>query len=150
MADFAKLNFAKLRSDYGVGFILVLPVTTTILRRYIAEEGISEEVSKLMMCDKSGAAYRALGFNFTFNSKPEQRSIHEKNTLFQKVTKGILMGLKTGPQGDVRQQGGAFVLLRRGGHMECAYSHFDRHNSDQIEIPVILRAAQVPLSFYYC
>lgn len=150
MADFIKLDFSKLKSEYGVSFYLVLPVSTTILRRYITEEGVSEEVAKLMLCDKSGGAYSSLGFNFTFNSKPSQKSIHEKNTLLQKVWRGIIMGLKTGPQGDVRQQGGAFVLVRRGGLVECSYTHHDRHNSDQIEIPVILHAAQVPYSFYYC
>lgn len=127
-------------------FAIVLPVPVWALQRYAATElPAAHPLLRALYCDPGGRAFAQLGvFNFRFDSRSTFDSPHAKTTVWQATWRGFLLGVQTGMQGDPRQQGGAFVI--RGG--ACAWAHLDRHNADQVPIPVLVRAAGAPDAAY--
>jgi hypothetical protein len=166
LADWKHVRFDKLR-EAGFDFYVILPVPHWALAKYVRGEGASlpHEVKARLYCDPDAAAFDALGFNFKFDSRSTFTSIHAKTTVFQATVRGFVLGVTGGGmQGDPRQQGGAFVLERRAnaaaaggagagkgggeGELACVWAHYDRHNADQVPIPVFLRAAGAPVDAY--
>ena len=158
LKDFVKLDFAVLNKTHR--FFVILPVPLWALQRIVAEEKIVPSISECIFCDPSSKSFEALKFNLKFDTRSVFTSIHAKTSVMQATWKGFSIGIRTGIQGDPRQQGGAFVIapvlpdgvaghgVEDGDCLDsgylCKWKHYDRHNSDQVEIPVLLRAADVP------
>lgn len=139
------------------------------LQRYVRTEKVSAQVESILYCDAAAMTFNLLHMNFVFDSRSTFSSIHAKTSVLQATWNGFLEGLQTGPQGDMRQQGGAFVLApssrediagsRDEGALEqplssadiaftCIWAHYDRHNADQVQIPALLMAAGLPHTVY--
>ena len=130
---------------------IVLPVPLWAMQRYLAEEMKGHALADALFCDPGGAAFRALGsFNLKFDTRSTFSSPHAQTTVAQATWKGLVLGLRSGTQGDPRQQGGAFVIRAGGGGGGCStmWTHIDRHNADQVPIMVLCRAAGLPDDVY--
>lgn len=159
LIDFAALNFEVLLLTHR--FVVILPVPLWALQRIIEEYNIPLIAAELIYCDPSSNSFQTLRFNLKFDTRSEFKSVHAKTSVWQATWKGFSIGVRTGVQGDPRQQGGAFVIvpiLRPDVNSNefskkseivpivsysCVWKHYDRHNSDQVEIPVLLRAAGI-------
>jgi hypothetical protein len=150
--DMAALDAARIR------LAVVLPVTVPQLQRFVGRGSTPDRVAARLFCDPTSAAFAALGFNFKFDSRAEFTSIHAQTSVLGAVWKGLVAGIAGGGmQGDPRQQGGAFVIRAAGSRGRgrgkqaapaCVWAHFDRHNADQVPIPVLLAAAGAPAAAY--
>ena len=156
---------------------VVLPVPLWALQRFLAEEMKGHALAEALYCDPGGAAFHALGaFNKKFDTRSTFTSPHAQTTVAQATWKGLVLGLRSGMQGDPRQQGGAFVISAGGGRGTAAggggggggdggggaggsgaepqpfastlWAHIDRHNADQVPIMVLCRAAGLPDDAY--
>ena len=153
---------------------VVLPVPLWALQRFLAEEMKGHALAEALYCDPGGAAFHALGaFNKKFDTRSTFTSPHAQTTVAQATWKGLVLGLRSGTQGDPRQQGGAFVIRAGGGRGTAAgggggggggggaeqqqqqqpsastlWAHIDRHNADQVPIMVLCRAAGLPDDAY--
>jgi len=153
---------------------VVLPVPEWALMRYVADAKLSPDMARRLYCDPSGALFAAAGCNLRFDSRSKFTSPHAKTSVLAATWKGFALGVTTGMQGDPRQQGGCFILARResasaGGETvvvgsgaeavaagagtaavmpRTVWAHLDRHNADQVPIPVIMNAAGLPPSLY--
>ena len=145
---------------------IVLPVPLWAAQRFVREELDGRALAASLYCDPGGAAFKALGsFTLRFDTRSTFTSPHAQTTVAQATWKGLVLGLRSGTQGDPRQQGGAFVLRGAAGAagagagagaagagaadgFECVWAHIDRHNADQVPIPVLVRAAGLPDSVY--
>ena len=134
---------------------VVLPVPLWALQRFLAEEMKGHALADALYCDPGGAAFHALGaFNKKFDTRSTFTSPHAQTTVAQATWKGLLLGLRSGTQGDPRQQGGAFVIRAGGGRgaeqppASTVWAHIDRHNADQVPIMVLCRAAGLPDDVY--
>ncbi len=146
--------------ERGVRFRVVLPVPLWSLQKFVATETKAGTMSAAhaarLYCDPKAAAFAALGFNFKFDSRAKFTSIHAQTSVAGATWKGFVLGVTGGgTQGDPRQQGGAFVIGARAGAgeggeagPECVWAHYDRHNADQVPIPVLLAAAGLSPSLY--
>jgi hypothetical protein len=129
--------------------VVILPVPIWSLEGYIRDEDIPASISVMLYCDPEADLFRALNFNFRFDSRAPTRSIHSKTSVFGATWGGLLLGLRTGMQGDPRQQGGSFVIRKSvASTWTCIWAHYDRFNADQVEIPVFLLAAGLPPDIY--
>jgi hypothetical protein len=131
--------------------VVVLPVPLWSLQRYLAQEKLlGTPAAAHIFCDPHAAAFKALGFTLKFDSRAKFTSIHAKTSVASATWKGFVLGVTGGGmQGDPRQQGGAFVIDgAAAAGPTCVWSHWDRHNADQVPIPVLLEAAGVPQSHY--
>ncbi len=153
LEDWKHVRFDRLHS-LGFDFYVILPVPLWSLQKYVRGEGSSlpKEVAARIYCDPKAESFAALGFNFKFDSRSTFTSIHAKTTVFQATVRGFVLGVTGGGmQGDPRQQGGAFVIEaggEKGTELKCAWAHYDRHNADQVPIPVFLKAAGAPVDAY--
>jgi hypothetical protein len=142
LADFIKLDFETLERSHK--FYVILPVPLWSLQRIIDELKISAHAASLILCDPDSTSFKALNFNVKFDTRSKFSSIHAKTSVFQATVRGFSIGIRTGMQGNPSQQGGAFVIdidsESKVGY-KCRWCHYDRHNSDQVEIPVLLKAA---------
>ena len=123
---------------------VILPVPIWSLEGYIKDENITAPISSMLYCNPDSDLFRALHFNFCFDSRAPVRSIHAKTSVLGATWGGLLLGLRTGMQGDPRQQGGAFVVKKSiESTWMCVWAHLDRFNADQVQIPVLLLAASL-------
>ena len=144
-------------------FAVVLPVPLWALQRYIRLEKTPPKIINMLYCDREAVTFQKLRLNLEFNSRSTFTSIHAKTSVLQATWKGLVEGLQTGPQGDIRQQGGAFVLgprcdteaeaaedtpARSSRQYTCFWAHIDRHNADQVQIPALLMAAGLSHTLY--
>ena len=153
---------------------MILPVPLWAAQRFVRDELAGRPaLADALYCDPGGAVFRALGsFTLRFDTRSTFTSPHAQTTVAQATWRGLVLGLRSGTQGDPRQQGGAFVLRRRrdggpevavagaavdgaavdgaavAGDVECVWAHIDRHNADQVPIPVLVRAAGLPDAVY--
>jgi len=130
---------------------IVLPVPLWALQRFLAEEMKGHALAEALYCDPGGAAFHALGaFNKKFDTRSTFTSPHAQTTVAQATWKGLLLGLRSGTQGDPRQQGGAFVIRaeQQPPRASPLWAHIDRHNADQVPIMVLCRAAGLPDDAY--
>lgn len=147
--------------------MVILPVPLWAAQRFVRDELAGRPaLADALYCDPGGVTFRALGsFTLRFDTRSTFTSPHAQTTVAQATWRGLVLGLRSGTQGDPRQQGGAFVLRRRGGpevavagaavagaaedgDVECVWAHIDRHNADQVPIPVLVRAAGLPHAVY--
>jgi hypothetical protein len=90
---------------------IVLPVPLWALQRFLGEEMKGHALADALYCDPGGAAFKALGsFNLKFDTRSTFTSPHAQTTVAQATWKGLVLGLRSGTQGDPRQQGGVFVI----------------------------------------
>jgi hypothetical protein len=133
---------------------VILPVQLWAAQRFLLEELDGRALAASLYCDPDGVAFRALGrFNLKFDTRSTFTSPHAQTTVAQATWRGLVLGLRSGTQGDPRQQGGAFVLRGAPAEgaadcFECVWAHIDRHNADQVPIPVLVRAAGLPDAVY--
>lgn len=164
LADLSKINWEVVEATHN--FAVILPVPLWSLQRYIRSENIAPAIAKFLYCDADAITFQLLRMNFSFDSRSSFTSIHAKTSVLQATWRGLVEGLQTGPQGDIRQQGGAFVLgadeiingeaggnaasteADEGPHIKCLWAHYDRYNADQVQIPVLLMAAGLPHALY--
>lgn len=150
LVDFARLNFSTLEKTHK--FFVILPVPLWALQRIIVEQSICPHAASLLFCDPKSECFQALGFNLKFDTRTKFTSVHAKTSVLEATVKGFSIGIRTGMQGNPSQQGGAFVISpvesisasTSAITYKCTWCHYDRHNSDQVEIPVLLRAANAP------
>lgn len=140
--------------------MVVLPVPLWSLKQYLSSEKLlGTPAASSLFCDPKGEAFKALGFTLKFDSRSKFTSIHAKTSVAAATWNGFVLGVTGGGmQGDPRQQGGSFVIDSGGeggasaaaaaAAPTCVWSHWDRHNADQVPIPVLLEAAGVPQSYY--
>ncbi|KAI9010704.1 hypothetical protein DFJ74DRAFT_710939 [Hyaloraphidium curvatum] len=136
--DLDRVDKVILRERH-VSIIVVTPAPAWAVRKFVASTGFSLP----MYSDPSRELYKALDFNFVFDSKLEWKvaSRHVRTTVPAAWALGFFKGVTEGVQGDPRQQGGAFVL--GPGKRECSFVHFDRFNADHAPIPVLLEAVGI-------
>lgn len=155
------LDLPALAAAHHTRVAVVLPVPLWAAQRFVREELGGRALAGALYCDPGGAAFKALGsFSLKFDTRSTFTSPHAQTTVAQATWRGLVLGLRSGTQGDPRQQGGAFVLRAStpaaaeagapGGGLaeECVWAHIDRHNADQVPIPVLLRAAGLPDAVY--
>lgn len=129
--------------------VVILPVPVWALTAYVKDDNIPGQISSMLYCDPDRELFRTLNFNFCFDTRKPVRSIHSKTSVWGATWGGLRIGLRTGMQGDPRQQGGAFVIKRSTeSTWACLWTHFDRFNADQVQIPVLLLAAGLPPGIY--
>ena len=142
--DLAALAVARTR------VAVILPVPLWAAQRFLEQELDKRALAASLYCDPGGVAFNALStFNLRFDTRSTFTSPHAQTSVASATWKGLVLGLRSGTQGDPRQQGGAFVLrVAKAGGFECAWAHIDRHNADQVPIPVLVRAAGLPDAVY--
>jgi len=137
-----------------VRLAVILPVPLWAAQRFVRDELAGRPLATSLYCDPGGVTFRGLGsFNHRFDTRSTFTSPHAQTTVAQATWRGLVLGLRSGTQGDPRQQGGAFVLRggaagSAAGGVECVWAHLDRHNADQVPIPVLVRAAGLPDAVY--
>jgi hypothetical protein len=154
LADLAKgLDLEQLERPAGTGgggvsFRVVLPVPLWSLQKFLrSEKLLGTPLASRIFCDPKAESFKAIGATFKFDSRAKFSSIHAQTSVAGATWKGFVLGVTGGgTQGDPRQQGGAFVL--GGDPVACLWAHYDRHNADQVPIPVLLEAAGAPQSLY--
>lgn len=130
--------------------VVILPVQPRHVARFVRDSAIPPQVALRIFSDSSAALASASKCNKRFDTRSTFTSPHAQTTVLGATLAGLGLGLMTGPQGDPRQQGGAWVLqLSDGGHTwTTLWAHRDRHNADQVPIPVLFAAAGLPPSAY--
>ncbi len=128
----------------------VLPVPLWALKKFAAVAALPPPAARRLFADTTGAVFAAAGCTVKFDSRSKFTSIHAQTTVAQATVRGFWLVVSGGGlQGDPRQQGGAWVLgAGGGGEVTTVWSHYDRHNADQVPIPVLLAAAGAPASLY--
>lgn len=103
-----------------------------------------------IFADPAAAIATVAKCNKRFDTRSTFTSPHAQTSVLGATLAGLALGLQTGPQGDPRQQGGAWVLnLEDGGRRwSTRWAHRDRHNADQVPIPVLFAAAGLPPESY--
>lgn len=143
-ADFSVLESE--RFDVAV----ILPVQPRHVARFVRDSSVPSHVALRIYSDASAALASASKCNKRFDTRSTFTSPHAQTTVLGATLAGLGLGLMTGPQGDPRQQGGAWVLqLSDSGHCwRTLWAHRDRHNADQVPIPVLFAAAGLPSTAY--
>jgi hypothetical protein len=136
---------------------VVLPVPLWALQKFAADAALPPAAARRLYADTTGALFAAAGCTVKFDSRSKFTSMHAQTTVAQATVRGFWLVVSGGGlQGDPRQQGGAWVLEATprggggggGGEITTVWSHYDRHNADQVPIPVLLAAAGAPASLY--
>lgn len=160
MADIQNIDLEVMHQTHKL--VVILPVPFWSLQQYILENKIPAVISEMLNCDPNAASFKALNFNFSFDSRSSFTSIHAKTSVLGATLAGLVLGLRSGMQGDPRQQGGAFVInppfasscetimdgATASNSWSCSWAHYDRFNADQVYIPVLLLAAKLSPHLY--
>ncbi len=125
---------------------VVLPVPLWARQRFATESLVAfPDLIRALYCDPTGTCFRVLGCNLQFaTTKLRPNSIHDRTSVLAATMKGIAEGLRGGPQGDPRQQGGCFVVEGEA----LVWAHLDTYNADQVPIPVLVAASGLPPDTY--
>ena len=135
------LNFEQLKRE-GVALVIILPVPHWALARFARESlSTSPELAACVFADERAVAFNALGCTFKFSTaKLKPDTIHAHTSVARAALGGLGEGLRGGgPQGDLRQMGGAWILTNDG--KTAIWAHKDEFNADQVPIPALLNAA---------
>lgn len=106
-------------------------------------EGFRKETQYLgeLYCDPEREIYQTLGLPNTMGTVTSKSS-HVKSSTLGGILNSTWRGLKSmALQGNVLQQGGAFVLGPGG---EIFFAHQDQHPHDHADINALLAAAELP------
>lgn len=158
----------------GVDLLFVLPVPPASLARFVRESSCPPWVAERLFADPRAALAAAAACNKKFDSRSKFTSPHAQTTVLQATLRGLAIGLRTGPQGDPRQQGGSWVLEGVGGSTAAGgggtdagaaaappapstaspagwvttWGKRDRHNADQVPLPLLVHLAGAPPGGY--
>ena len=131
----------------NVSLVVILPVPHWALARF-AKEALSQspELAACIFADEKAASFKAVGCTFKFSTaKLKPNTIHAHTSVARAALWGLGEGLRSGPQGDLRQMGGAFVLDIEG---KATWAHKDEFNADQVPIQALLTAAGLDETIY--
>ena len=131
--------------------MFILPVSGKDLARFIKEASIPASVALRLFADKDAAISKAANCNFRFDSRATFTSPHAQTSVLGATMKGFAIGLRTGTQGDPRQQGGAWILCKDPSSPSgwaTVWGHRDRHNADQTPLPLLFHLAGAPQEAY--
>jgi hypothetical protein len=150
----------------GVDVVFVLPVSGAHLARFVADTAAPPSVAARLFANPGASIAAAAGCTFRFDSRATFTSPHAQTSVLGATLRGLSLGLRTGPQGDPRQQGGAWVLELQqpppagdgggdsgdgGGGVArwtTVWVHRDRHNADQVPLPLLVAVAGGPPGAY--
>jgi hypothetical protein len=137
-------------SSSGVDVVVILPVQARHLARFISDTKAPGQIIDRLFADPSAVIATAAQCNKRFDTRSTFTSPHAQTSVLGATFAGLALGLRTGPQGDPRQQGGAWVLDLNadGSGWISRWSHRDRHNADQVPIPILFAAAGLPATAY--
>ena len=141
----------------GVDFLFFLPVPAKALQRFVKETQAPPFVAARLFADPAAAIAKAAACTLKFDSRATFTSPHAQTTVLQATWKGFAMGVRTGMQGDPRQQGGAWIIeeAANGGgdggappQWRTVWGKRDRHNADQTPLALLVHHAGAPASAY--
>lgn len=120
----------------GVRVVAIGCSPTKFIRPFQKETGFPYE----LYCDPKREVYNAAGFVRVLGGLGDSKSPHAKSSVAGGIMKSAWRALKTASpsQGDVKQQGGAFVL---GPGDQLIYAHQDANPADHCPIDKLLQEA---------
>lgn len=154
LADFQRGTMIDVLHGSGIDIVFVLPVPASALIRFVGESASPTFVRERLFADPTATIAKAAACNKKFDSRKNFTSPHAQTSVLQATLRGLAIGLRTGPQGDPRQQGGSWVLEMRGSDPaspDCwttVWGKRDRHNADQVPLPVLMRVSGAPAHAY--
>lgn len=158
LADFARGLSVEQLNAAGADILFILPVPATALQRFVKESAAPPFVAARLFADPTAAIAKAAACSLKFDSRATFTSPHAQTTVLQATLRGFAMGLRTGMQGDPRQQGGAWVLLEQAsdggaaaavdGGWRTTWGKRDRHNADQTPLALLVHHAGAPAAAY--